>query len=62
MVSGLMDAPYTRQYIGTLPYWYFVQQTQPVGAGLAAGPRGLGRLRVGAGRASDAPARGRAES
>lgn len=26
MVSGVMDAPYTRQYIGTIPYWYFVRQ------------------------------------
>ena len=26
MVNGVMDAPYTRQYIGTIPYGYFIQQ------------------------------------
>ena len=37
MVSGLMDAPYTRQYIGTLPYWYDVQQVSQWGLGLPLG-------------------------
>ncbi|MGE5604053.1 MAG: DUF2298 domain-containing protein, partial [Nitrososphaerales archaeon] len=37
MVSGLMDAPYTRQYIGALPYWYFVQQLSQWGIGWPAG-------------------------
>ena len=37
MVSGLMDAPYTRQYIGTLPYWYFVQQLSQWGLGWPLG-------------------------
>ena len=37
MVSGLMDAPYTRQYIGTLPYWYFVQQLGQWGLGWPLG-------------------------
>ncbi|MCX7706895.1 MAG: phospholipid carrier-dependent glycosyltransferase, partial [Anaerolineae bacterium] len=33
MVSGVMDAPYTRQYIGTLPYLYFVHQLSQWGLG-----------------------------
>ena len=37
MVSGVMDAPYTRQYIGTLPYLYFVQQLSQWGLGWPAG-------------------------
>ncbi len=37
MVSGIMDAPYTRQYIGTLPYWYFVQQLSQWGLGWPLG-------------------------
>ena len=37
MVSGLMDAPYTRQYIGTLPYLYFVQQVSQWGLGWPLG-------------------------
>ncbi len=37
MVSGIMDAPYTRQYIGTLPYWYFVQQLSQWGTGWPLG-------------------------
>ena len=37
MVSGLMDAPYTRQYIGTLPYLYFVQQLSQWGLGWPLG-------------------------
>ncbi len=60
MVSGVMDAPYTRQYIGTIPYGYFVRQlsqwglTWPLGlvawAGLvwAALRFGLGRASAGA--------------
>ena len=37
MVSGLMDAPYTRQYLGTLPYFYFVQQLGQWGLGWPLG-------------------------
>jgi YYY domain-containing protein len=37
MVSGAMDAPYTRQYIGTLPYLYFVQQLSQWGLGWPLG-------------------------
>ncbi|MEJ5198103.1 MAG: DUF2298 domain-containing protein, partial [Anaerolineae bacterium] len=37
MVSGLMDAPYTRQYIGTWPYWYFIQQLSQWGTGWPLG-------------------------
>jgi len=37
MVSGLMDAPYTRQYIGTLPYWYFIRQLSQWGLGWPLG-------------------------
>jgi YYY domain-containing protein len=37
MVSGAMDAPYTRQYIGTLPYLYFVQQLAQWGLGWPLG-------------------------
>ncbi len=59
MVSGAMDAPYTRQYIGTIRYWYLVQQlsqwglTWPLGiiawAGLA-----WALVRFGLGRAGAA--------
>ncbi len=37
MVSGIMDAPYTRQYIGTLPYLYFMQQLSQWGLGWPLG-------------------------
>jgi len=37
MVSGLMDAPYTRQYIGAAPYWYFIQQLSQWGLGWPLG-------------------------
>jgi YYY domain-containing protein len=37
MVSGVMDAPYTRQYIGTIPYWYFIQQLSQWGLGWPLG-------------------------
>ncbi|MCX6031356.1 MAG: DUF2298 domain-containing protein [Chloroflexi bacterium] len=37
MVSGLMDAPYTRQYAGTLPYLYFIQQLGQWGLGWPLG-------------------------
>lgn len=57
MVSGAMDAPYTRQYIGTIPYWYFVRQlsqwglTWPLGIVAWAGLV-WAALRFGFGRAS----------
>ena len=44
MVSGLMDAPYTRQYIGTLPYLYFVQQVSQWGLGWPLGVVAWGGL------------------
>ena len=44
MVSGLMDAPYTRQYIGTLPYLYFVQQLGQWGLGWPLGVVAWGGL------------------
>jgi len=44
MVSGLMDAPYTRQYIGTLPYWYFIQQLSQWGLGWPLGLAAWGGL------------------
>jgi len=31
MVSGAMDPPYTRQYIGTIPYWHLVKQVSQWG-------------------------------
>lgn len=37
MASGRIDAPYTRQYIGTLPYLYLIQQTAVWGLGLPLG-------------------------
>ena len=37
MVNGTMDAPYTRQYIGTLPYIYFIQQLSQWGLGWPLG-------------------------
>ncbi len=57
MVSGVMDAPYTRQYIGTAPYWYFVQQLSQWGIGWPAGILAWAGLvwalvRFGLGRAS----------
>ena len=55
MVSGLMDAPYTRQYIGTLPYWYFVQQLSQWGLGWPLGLVAWGGFVVGADPLRDAP-------
>jgi YYY domain-containing protein len=37
MVSGAWDAPYTQQYIGTLPYLYFVEQLSQWGLGWPLG-------------------------
>jgi YYY domain-containing protein len=37
MVSGAWDVPYTRQYFGTLPYLYFVQQLSQWGLGWPLG-------------------------
>ncbi|MGQ9491173.1 MAG: DUF2298 domain-containing protein [Anaerolineae bacterium] len=37
MVSGAMDAPYTRQYIGTWPYLYFLHQLSQWGLGWPLG-------------------------
>lgn len=37
MVSGTMDAPYTRQFIGSLPYWYFIRQLSQWGLGWPLG-------------------------
>lgn len=59
MVSGVMDAPYTRQYIGTLPYLYFVQQLSQWGLGWPLGLvcwGGLGWAVVQAGRRRAGPA------
>jgi hypothetical protein len=44
MVSGAMDAPYTRQFIGTLPYWYFIQQLSQWGLGWPLGLAAWGGL------------------
>lgn len=33
MVRGTNDLPYTRQYAGTLPYWYFVRNLLAWGMG-----------------------------
>lgn len=44
MVSGLMDAPYTRQYIGALPYGYFIQQLSQWGLGWPLGLAAWGGL------------------
>ncbi len=59
MVSGIMDAPYTRQYIGTLPYWYFIQQLSQWGLGWPLGLLAWGGfvwaiVRFGQGRAGRA--------
>lgn len=59
MVSGVMDAPYTRQYIGTLPYLYFVQQLSQWGLGWPLGVVAWGGLVwtiVKAGRRQASPA------
>ncbi|HEX9117651.1 MAG TPA: DUF2298 domain-containing protein [Anaerolineae bacterium] len=37
MVNGKMDAPYTRQFIGTAPYWYYVRQLSQWGLGWPLG-------------------------
>ncbi len=37
MVSGAMDAPYTRQYAGTLPYLYFMRESSQWGLGWPLG-------------------------
>jgi uncharacterized membrane protein len=44
MVSGTMDAPYTRQFIGSLPYWYFIQQLSQWGLGWPLGILAWGGL------------------
>ncbi len=44
MVSGAMDAPYTRQYIGTVPYVYFVVQLSQWGLGWPLGILAWGGL------------------
>ncbi len=59
MVSGVMDAPYTRQYIGTLPYAYFIRQLSQWGLGWPLGLvawGGLGWAIVKAGRRQASPA------
>ena len=60
MVSGVMDAPYTRQYLGTAQYWYFVQQLGQWGLGWPLGIVAWGGLvwaAVEAGRRFESPAR-----
>ena len=37
MVRRLLDYPYTRQYVDTLPYWYFIKQNAVWGLGLPLG-------------------------
>jgi YYY domain-containing protein len=44
MVSGAWDVPYTRQYAGTWPYVYFVQQLSQWGLGWPLGLIGWGGL------------------
>jgi len=44
MVSGAMDAPYTRQYIGSWPYLYFIQQLSQWGLGWPLGLLAWGGL------------------
>jgi YYY domain-containing protein len=44
MVSGAMDAPYTRQYIGTVPYVYFIAQLSQWGLGWPLGILAWGGL------------------
>ncbi len=44
MVSGAVDVPYTRQYIGTLPYAYFVRQLAQWGLGWLLGFAAWGGL------------------
>ncbi len=41
MASGRIDAPYTRQYIGTLPYLYLIWQTVVWGMGIPLGVAGF---------------------
>ncbi len=59
MVSGVMDAPYTRQYIGTLLYAYFIRQLSQWGLGWPLGLIAWGGLAwaiVKAGRRQASPA------
>jgi len=44
MVSGIMDAPYTRQYIGTAAFGYFIQQLSQWGLGWPLGLAAWGGL------------------
>jgi YYY domain-containing protein len=44
MVSGAWDVPYTLQYIGTLPYWYDIQQLAQWGLGWPLGLLAWGGL------------------
>lgn len=41
MASGRVDAPYTRQFAGTLPYLYFIWQTVVWGMGIPLGTVGF---------------------
>ncbi len=41
MVRGLADFPFTRQYRGTVAYWYFIEQQLNWGMGWALGLTGL---------------------
>ena len=45
MVTGILDAPYMRQYAGTLPYWYWIQQTAQWALGWPLGLAAWGRRR-----------------
>lgn len=44
MVSGVADMPFTRQYRGTLAYWYFIQQQIRWGMGWPLGLLAFGGL------------------
>lgn len=44
MVSGVADMPFTRQYRGTLAYWYFIQQQLRWGMGWPLGLLAFGGL------------------
>jgi YYY domain-containing protein len=51
MVSGAMDAPYARQYLGTLPFLYFVKELSHWGLGWPLGVLGWAGLAWGTVRA-----------
>ena len=58
MARGLADIPYTRQFLGTLPYVYLIAQTTVWSLGIPLGIAAFAAVPVAAGRALSALRRG----